>query len=60
MRAKRNSLVPQSITGWSVLLVGVLCATGVVVLYLGERDIAIGIFSGAGWSGYIMNMFRRK
>lgn len=60
-RPKRDSVfVPQTVTGWTVLSVAILCLTGVVVLWLGERDIAMVIFGGAGWGGFLTHSLARR
>jgi hypothetical protein len=60
-RPKRESFfIPSSVTGWSVALVAVLCATGVAVLALGDREIAMLLFGSAGWGGFLLKMVGRK
>lgn len=58
-RKKRESVMPQTITGWSVLLVAVVCATGIALVWLKERDIALGLFGLAGWGGYAVKLIGR-
>ncbi len=55
-RVKRDTVMPQTITGWSVMLVAVICATGIALVALKEREIALGMFGGAGWVGYVFKL----
>lgn len=55
-RRKRDTVMPQTVTGWSVLLVAVLCATGVTLVALKEREVALLLFGVAGWGGYITKL----
>lgn len=59
-RAKRDTIMPVTLSGWSVLLVAIICATGVALVALGEKALALDIFKSSGWAGFLTMLMGRK
>lgn len=56
-RHKRESIIdkvaPRTAMGWLVLLVAILCSTGIAALLLEKDTIAAMVLGGAGVSGVV-------